>query len=99
MSISPAAFKAARELDAERKAGRVRSVLHGIPVAFKDTINTRVEDGMDTTAGSFALQGAIIPGDATCVARLREAGAIVLCKLTSDACYLDRSQYFVSLRR
>lgn len=36
---------------------------------------------MDTTAGSFALQGALVPGDATCVARLREAGAIVLCKL------------------
>lgn len=81
IAISPAAFKAARELDEERRQGKTRSILHGIPIAIKDNIATRVEDGMDTTAGSFALQGARVPGDADCVARLREAGAIILCTL------------------
>lgn len=79
IAISPAAFKAARELDEERRQGKTRSILHGIPIAIKDNIATRVEDGMDTTAGSFALQGAHVPSDADCVARLREAGAILLC--------------------
>lgn len=80
ISISPAAFDAARRLDKERQAGQVRSVLHGIPITLKDCIATRMEDGMDTTAGSFALQGAIMPEDADCVALLREAGAIILCE-------------------
>lgn len=79
ISISPAAFQAARLLDDERQQGKVRSVLHGIPFAVKDNIATRMEDGMDTTAGSFSLQGARVPGDADCVARLREAGAVILC--------------------
>lgn len=79
ISISPAAFKAARELDEERRNGQVRSLLHGIPIGIKDNIATRWEDGMDTTAGSFALQGAVVEKDADCVAKLREAGAIIMC--------------------
>lgn len=80
ISVSPAAFKAARNLDAERRQGKLRSQLHGIPIGIKDNISTRVEDGMDTTAGSFALQGSHVAKDADCVANLREAGAIILCK-------------------
>lgn len=79
ISVSPAAFEAARALDEERRQGKMRSPLHGIPIAIKDNIATRTEDGMDTTAGSFALQGAQVPGDADCVRKLREAGAIILC--------------------
>ena len=81
ISTSPTALKQAAELDSERRAGRVRGVLHGIPIGIKDNIATRIEDGMDTTAGSFALQGAIPPGDADAIRRLREAGAIIICKL------------------
>lgn len=80
ITVSPAAFEAARVSDEERKQGKVRSPLHGIPIAIKDNIDTRIEDGMDTTAGSFALQGARVKGDADCVAKLREAGAIILCR-------------------
>lgn len=80
ISISPAALESARKLDAERLEGKVRSLMHGIPVAVKDNITTRQEDGMDTTAGSFALQGAVADGEAECITRLRDAGAIILCK-------------------
>lgn len=87
ISVSPAAIKAAENLDKERKAGNVRGLLHGIPIAIKDNIATRREDGMDTTAGSFALQGAVVKGDADCVARLRKAGAIILCAFAKAALY------------
>ncbi|KAG8156735.1 hypothetical protein KVR01_013340 [Diaporthe batatas] len=55
-----------------------RSPLHGIPILIKDTIATC--DGMNTTAGSYALAGAKVPTDSTVVTKLREAGAIVLGK-------------------
>lgn len=68
----------AARLDEERRAGRVRGPLHGIPVLLKDNIDTG--DRMQTTAGSLALAGAPAPRDAHLVARLREAGAVVLGK-------------------
>lgn len=76
---SPVALKQAARLDEERKQGKIRGILHGIPIGIKDNIATRIEDGMDTTAGSYALEGAIVPGDAEVVRKLREAGAILLC--------------------
>jgi amidase len=68
----------AKALDKERKAGHVRSPLHGIPVLLKDNISTA--DTMQTTAGSSALLGHIAAEDAELVRRLRQAGAIILGK-------------------
>lgn len=76
---NPEALALARALDAERKAGKVRGPLHGIPVLIKDNIDTA--DAMKTTAGSLALADAPAPKeDAFLVKRLREAGAVLLGK-------------------
>nr|DAD28990.1 TPA_asm: hypothetical protein HUJ06_030458 [Nelumbo nucifera] len=53
-------------------------VLHGIPILLKDNITTK--DRLDTTTGSLALEGSIIPGDADVVKKLRKVGAIILGK-------------------
>ncbi len=55
LEINPDALAIAERLDAERKAGKVRGPLHGIPVLIKDNIGTA--DKMQTTAGSLALVG------------------------------------------
>ncbi len=78
LEINPDALAIADRLDAERKAGRVRGPLHGIPVLIKDNIATA--DRMMTTAGSLALAGVAPPKDAFIAARLREAGAVILGK-------------------
>jgi len=78
IEINPDAPEIARQLDQERKSGKIRSPLHGIPVFIKDNINTA--DKMQTTAGSLALSGAPAHKDAFIVRRLREAGAILLGK-------------------
>jgi amidase len=75
--INPRALDEARALDAERKAGKVRGPLHGIPVVLKDNHNTA---DLPTTGGSVFLDGSIPPADAFIVAKLRAAGAIVLAK-------------------
>ena len=75
---NPDALAAAGEMDAERKAGRVRGALHGIPILIKDNIATH--DRMTTTAGSLALEGSIPARDAFLVQRLRAGGAILLGK-------------------
>ncbi|HEX6133464.1 MAG TPA: amidase [Longimicrobiales bacterium] len=76
--VNPEALAIADSLDAERRAGRVRGPLHGIPVVLKDNIATG--DRMPTTAGSRALEGVIAPRDAFLVQRLRAAGAVILGK-------------------
>ena len=79
IELNPEALAHARALDAERKAGKVRGPLHGIPVLIKDNIDTA--DRMKTTAGSLALGDAPVPKeDAFIVAKLREAGAVLLGK-------------------
>jgi amidase len=79
IELNPEALAIARILDAERKAGKVRGPLHGIPVLIKDNIDTA--DAMKTTAGSLALAEAPAPKeDAFIVKRLREAGALILGK-------------------
>jgi amidase len=77
ISLSPNAAADARALDAERRAGRVRGPLHGIPVLLKDNIETR---DLPTTAGSLALSDNLTGRDAPMAARLREAGAILIGK-------------------
>ena len=72
------ALQIARQRDTERRDGRVRGPLHGIPILLKDNIATA--DGMQTTAGSLALVGSRVPADAVVAARLRAAGAVILGK-------------------
>jgi len=76
--LNPDAASIAADLDLERAAGRVRGPLHGIPVVVKDNLDTG--DRMETTAGSLALAGSHAARDAFVVARLREAGAVLLGK-------------------
>ncbi len=79
IELNPEAVAIAESLDRERKAGKVRSMLHGIPVLIKDNIDTA--DKMKTTAGSLALSDSPVPKqDAFLVKQLREAGAVILGK-------------------
>jgi amidase len=75
---NPDALAQADALDRERKAGRLRGPLHGIPILIKDNIESA--DRMPTTAGSLALADNVSKRDAPLVARLRAAGAIILGK-------------------
>ncbi len=78
IEVNPEATEIARKLDEERKAGKVRGMLHGIPVLIKDNIDSF--DKMQTTAGSLALEGNIANIDAFIVQKLRDAGAVLLGK-------------------
>ncbi len=78
IELNPDATSIADKMDEERKAGKIRGPLHGIPVLIKDNIDTA--DKMMTTAGSLALVGNIAKKDAFIVQRLREAGAVLLGK-------------------
>jgi len=78
IEANPDALAIADALDAERKAGKVRGPLHGIPVLVKDNIDSA--DKMQTTAGSLAMVGAKPAQDSGVVARLRAAGAVLLGK-------------------
>jgi len=78
IEVNPDAIDIARKLDAERKSGKIRGPLHGIPVLIKDNIDTG--DRMQTTAGSLALVGAPAPDDAIIIGKLRESGAVLLGK-------------------
>ncbi len=78
LETNPDALAIAAALDAERKAGKVRGPLHGIPVLIKDNIGT--SDRMTTTAGSLALEGCIPAADSFVAKKLRDAGAILLGK-------------------
>jgi amidase len=75
--IDPRARKVAAALDGERRAGRVRGPLHGIPVLLKDNIGTKDQP---TTAGSITLAGNVPKRDAFLTAQLRKAGAVILGK-------------------
>ena len=78
IEVNPQAREIARARDRERKQKGPRGPLHGIPILLKDNIDTG--DRMMTTAGSLALVGDSAPQDATVVARLRAAGAVILGK-------------------
>jgi Asp-tRNA(Asn)/Glu-tRNA(Gln) amidotransferase A subunit family amidase len=75
--LNPRARADAAALDAERKGGKVRGPLHGIPVLLKDNYGTR---DLPTSAGSIALATLQPSSDAFQVRRLREAGAVILGK-------------------
>ena len=78
IEVNPNAIAIASQLDNERRRGQVRGPLHGIPLLVKDNIAT--DDQMQTTAGSLAIYGNHVPGDAVIIQQLRAAGAIILGK-------------------
>ena len=78
IELNPDALAIADQLDAERKNGKVRGPLHGIPVLIKDNFDTA--DKMHTSAGSLALAASIPAQDSTVAAKLRAAGAVMLGK-------------------
>lgn len=78
IETNPDARTIASSLDDERRHGKTRGPLHGIPVLIKDNIDTH--DKMQTTAGSLALEGHIAPRDAFIIRKLRSAGAVILGK-------------------
>jgi len=77
ITVNPKALDEADALDRERKAGKIRGPLHGIPVALKDNIHTT---DMPTTGGALAFDGLVPPYEATLTKNLRDAGAIILAK-------------------
>lgn len=77
IELNPKAVADAQALDAERKAGKVRGPMHGLPVLIKDNVDIA---GMVNSAGSLALADNHPAADAFIVKRLREAGAVILGK-------------------
>jgi len=78
IELNPDTLEIADTLDEERKAGKTRGMLHGIPILIKDNIDTA--DRMQTTSGSLALEGNVAAKDAFIVKQLRKAGALILGK-------------------
>src|SRR5467141_4277262 len=78
LETNPEALAIADGVEGERRRGKMRGPLHGIPVIIKDNIDTH--DRMQTTAGSLALEGNVALRDAFIVERLRAAGAVILAK-------------------
>ena len=74
----PSVEREAKLLYGERHAGKLRGPLHGIPILLKDNIEAK--GALPTTAGSLALKDNITGRDAPLVARLRDAGAVILGK-------------------
>jgi amidase len=77
IEINPKAAADAATLDAERKAGKVRGPMHGIPILIKDNVDVA---GLVNSAGSLALADNRPSADAFMVKRLRDAGAVILGK-------------------
>jgi amidase len=94
IELNPEALAIAEQLDRERKAGKLRGPLHGIPVLIKDNIATA--DKMSTSAGSLALAGVRASRDAFVAQKLREAGAVILGKTNLSEWANMRSTHSVS---
>ncbi|QHL88652.1 amidase [Nibribacter ruber] len=73
------ALQQARQADSEIKAGKYKGLLHGIPFGVKDLLSTK---GYKTTWGSVPYKDQVLEEDATVVTRLREAGAVLVAKMT-----------------
>lgn len=94
IELNPDAIAMAQQADELRRKGRVLGPLHGIPVLLKANIDTG--DRMQTTAGSFALQGLPAPRDATVAAKLRAGGAVILGKTNLSEWANFRSNFSIS---
>ena len=94
IETNPDALSIADGLDRERKAGKVRGPLHGIPVLIKDNIDSG--DQMMTTAGALALAGHKAKQDAFIVQKLRASGAVLLGKTNLSEWANFRSSHSVS---
>ena len=94
LAVNPDALTAAQRRDAERRDGKLRGPLHGIPLLIKDNIETM--DPLPTTAGSLALVTARHSADAPVAARLRAAGAVILGKANLSEWANARSSRSVS---
>src|SRR2546421_13032863 len=94
IELNPDALAMAENLDNERRTGRMRGPLHGIPILIKDNIDTA--DRMQTTAGSLALVGQPAPRDAYIVEKLRESGAVILGKTNLSEWANIRSKHSTS---
>lgn len=90
ITTNPQALEIARALDLERQTSGPRSLLHGIPILFKDNHDTF---DIPTTGGSDALVGSIPPDDAFVVDLLRDAGAIIFGKAEMDEFAISGSGY------
>ncbi len=77
MTVNPRAIEEAEARDRERREGKIRGPLHGIPIALKDNIHTT---DMPTTGGALAFVGLIPPYEATITKNLRDAGAVIIAK-------------------
>ena len=75
-----AAMAAAKVAEVEISSGRARGPLHGVPVGIKDIIDVA---GLPTTCHSKILEANVATADAVCVSKLRQAGAIVVGKLST----------------
>ncbi|GIW33559.1 amidase family protein [Meiothermus sp.] len=78
LELNPAVLEEARARDAERRQGKLRGVLHGIPLSLKDNIST--VGPLHTTAGAAVLAEHMADQDAFIVQKLRAAGAVILGK-------------------
>jgi len=75
--LAEPALDAARTADRELRAGRDRGVLHGVPISIKDLLDM---SGLPTSAASHVRREHVAARDATVVARLRDAGAVLVGK-------------------
>ena len=88
--MEESARKEAAQADAEIAAGKYRGPLHGLPYGVKDLFNTK---GVPTTWGAADFQDRIIDEDADVVVRLRNAGAVLIAKL-STGLFAQNDQWF-----
>lgn len=77
MVLTDDALARAEELDRARETGEMLGPLHGVPIALKDLLNTR---GLPTASGTVVMKDFVPDADATVVARLKAAGAVVIGK-------------------
>jgi amidase len=78
IELNPEALAMADAMDNERKGGKIRGALHGIPVLVKDNVN--IAGKMMTTAGAMAMEGHYAAKDAFIITQLKAAGAVILGK-------------------
>ena len=92
------ALAQAGQLDEEARAGKFRGLLHGIPIALKDNIDTA---GVRTTGGSAVFEDRFPDSDAEVVRRLKEAGAVIIGKTNLQEFAMggsSASTYFLPVR-